>query len=102
MLLGEDSLHGNEGADLDSAIALQDRTAFGQIHGLIHVLGLEERAALDGVFDFEGPSLTILALPRTTLPVPSNRSPSCLIWPFFSSVSLPVHPPLHGLLHLFG
>jgi len=56
-------------------------------HWLEHVFGLEERAALDGVFDFEGPSLTILALPRTTLPVPSNRSPSCLIWPFFSSVS---------------
>src|SRR5438093_3460055 len=35
-----------------------------------------------------GPSVTVLAFPRTTLPDPSKRSPSCLMWPFFSSVSL--------------
>src|SRR5437016_7539297 len=47
---------------------------------------------MESLASTKGPSVTILDLPRTTLPVPSNRSPACLKWPFFFRVSAqPIH-----------
>ena len=83
----------NERANLDRAIAVQNRAAFSQFHGLIEVLGFEEQVALNGVLGFDVGTIGVrFGLAANDLARCIAPLPKLLDVPIFFERIFPVHP----------
>src|SRR2546422_5764072 len=82
-------LRGKERANFHRSVGFKNGTTLGQLDGVLDILSPDDHVALNEIFDLNVRSIDYrLRFPRTTFPVPSNRSPRCLTWPFFSSEAL--------------